>query len=153
MEATDDRATRERQASGDEPSLDASASQLWADVQRVAVSARRVVFVESQRIHLFAVETYFRAAFYLCLLGFALTASIAASVFVVRGIHSALRAWTGVEWIGELGAGLVVLAVVFAGGRLVRANLSRTIVKRVRRRLEPPPAVVPPSSRPGEVAP
>lgn len=140
MEATDPRTTRGTQASGDQASLDASASQLWSDVQRVAASARRVLYVESQRIHLFAVETYFRAAFYLCLLGFALTASVAASIFVVRGIHSALRAWSGAEWIGELGAGLVVLGVVFIGGRIVRANLSRDIVKRARRRLEPAPS-------------
>lgn len=148
MEASDQRTIRGTEASGDPASLDASASQLWTDVQRVATSARRVLFVESQRIHLFAVETFFSAAFYLCLLGFALTASVAASIFVVRGIHSALRAWSGAAWIGELGAGLVVLGVVFIGGRVVRANLSRDIVKRARRRLAPvAPSPVDPALR------
>ena len=114
-------------------SLDATLAALQADIRRVLKGARRVVRVEAQRLHLFAVETFFRGAFYICLLGFALTASISAALFVVRGVRGALLAWSGAEWIGELGAGAVVLGVISLGGLAVRHQLRLKLMRRLRR--------------------
>jgi hypothetical protein len=116
-------------------SLDATLNALQTDVRRVLKGARRVVRMELQRLHLFAIETFFRTAFYICLLGFALTATISASLFVVRGVRGALLAWSGAEWVGELGAGAVVLGVISIGALTVRAQLRQKLMRRLRRSL------------------
>lgn len=96
---------------------------------------RQVAFVEWQRMRLRIVDSFFRAAFFLCILGFGLTASIAASLRVVEGIRSAFHAWSGAAWFGDLGAGLVVLSIIVLGGIGVRAHMRREIVRETKRSL------------------
>lgn len=101
----------------------------------LADSLRQVAFIEWQRLRLRAVDSFFRLAFFLCILGFGLTASIAASLRVVEGIRSAFEAWSGAAWFGDLGAGLVVLSIIVLGGIAVRAHLRHDILRSTRRSL------------------
>lgn len=134
--ATTNHATDQAPTS-DVPSLDDSLAEMANETRRALDSARKVLYVESQRAHVLAVEAYFQVAFYVCLLGFGLTASISAALFIVRGIGSAIGSWSGSEWLGELGAGVAVLAVVVGGGLAVRTHLTRDILRRVKQRMSP----------------
>jgi hypothetical protein len=129
--------------------LEALVRELRTDLRSIYGSLKRTVFVEWQRLRLRAVDTFFRAAFFLCLLGFALAATISASLYVVRGIRNGLFAWSGSEWIGDLAGGIVILAVSLGGCLLVRARLRNDIVRQTKRALVPkPPESKSPSREP-----
>jgi hypothetical protein len=113
--------------------LEALVRELRSDLRSIYGSLKRMVFVEWQRLRLRAVDAFFRAAFFLCLLGFALAATISSSLFIVHGIRNAVLAWSGSEWVGDLGGGLVILAVVLGGCLAVRAHLRHDIVRKARR--------------------
>jgi hypothetical protein len=117
--------------------LEALVRELRTDLRSIYGSLKRMVFVEWQRLRLRAVDTFFRAAFFLCLLGFALAATISASLYVVRGIRNGLHAWSGSEWIGDLAGGIVILAVSLGGCLLVRTRLRNDIVRQTKRALVP----------------
>jgi len=126
----------ETSAESDQPSeLQSLLKGLRSDLRGMYGSLRRVVFVEWQRLRMRAVDTYFRAVFYICLLGFALAASISASLLVVSGIKGGIHAWSGAEWVGDFGAGLVIVAVLLIGGFMVRAHLRQEIVRDTKRAL------------------
>lgn len=119
--------------------LDTQLQSAFAEMRKVfgslAESVRQVAFIEWQRLRLRAVDSFFRLAFFLCILGFGLTASIAASLRVVEGIRSAFQTWSGAAWFGDLGAGLVVLSIIVFGGVAVRAHLRHDILRSTRRSL------------------
>lgn len=120
---------------GREETLEAQLKELRGDLRGVYDSLRRVVFVEWQRLRLRAVDTYFGAVFYICLLGFAMAASVSASLLVVSGIKGGIHAWSGAEWIGDFGAGAVVIGMLLCGGLAVRAHLRHKIVREAKRAL------------------
>jgi len=113
--------------------LEALVRELRTDLRSIYGSLKRTVFVEWQRLRLRAVDAFFRAAFFLCLLGFALAATISASLFIVRGIRNGLVALSGAEWVGDLAGGLVILAVSLGGCLAVRVHLRNDIVRQARR--------------------
>src|SRR5262245_31846276 len=94
--------------------LDEHVRALRTQPSELIASAERAFYVEKQRLYLTAVEGFFRGLFYVCLTAFALTGAISASLLVVRGISSALAAWSGAPWVGELGAGATLLVVLFS---------------------------------------
>jgi hypothetical protein len=117
--------------------LEALVRELRSDLRSIYGSLKRTVFVEWQRLRLRAVDGFFRAAFFLCLLGFALAASISASLLVVRGVRMALVAWSKTEWFGDLAGGFVILGLALGGCLAVRMHLRRDIVRQTRRALIP----------------
>lgn len=122
---------------GDSAELQALVRSLRSDLRSVYGSLRRTVFVEWQRLRLRAVDAFFRAAFFICLLAFALTATISASILIVHGIRKAFAAWSGVEWAGDLGGGFVILAAILGACLGVRTHQRRSIVQQTRRALVP----------------
>lgn len=131
----------ERRVSTEDPietgsgDMSALIATLRSDLHGIYGNVKRALYVEWQRLQLRAVDVFFRAAFYVCLLAFALTASVSAALLVVQGIKHALLAMTGAEWVGDLGAGLAVLAFVIVGGVAVRLHLRREIVRKTKRSL------------------
>jgi hypothetical protein len=128
--------------------LEALVRELRSDLRSIYGSLKRTVFVEWQRLRLRAVDTFFRAAFFLCLLGFALAATISASLYVVRGIRNGLVAWSGADWVGDLAGGLVILGVSLGACLLVRMHLRHDIVRQTRRALMPQPPKSAPATDP-----
>ncbi|MFN0241724.1 MAG: hypothetical protein ACKVWV_02435 [Planctomycetota bacterium] len=109
--------------------------ELRGDVDRLLSSVKHAWAVERKRIHMRAVDAFFRTTFFLCILGFGLTASISAALLVVQGLRNAVGAWSGAQWVGELTAGIACLAVVVIGGIAVREHLRREILRGARREL------------------
>ncbi|MEO6709756.1 MAG: hypothetical protein ABIP42_09255 [Planctomycetota bacterium] len=91
---------------------------------------RRIAFVEWQGIRLRAFELVFRGAFFLCAVCFVLAASISASVMLIRGLKLALQAWSGSPWVGDLGAGTLVLLGLGGGVVAARSALRRNLVRK-----------------------
>lgn len=132
---------------GEAPSPDptgegASSVELEALVRELRVHARgiygslkRLVFVEWQRMRLRAVDGFFRAAFFLCVFGFGLAASVTAAFMIVRGLRGAILAMSGNAWLGDLGAGLLILGIALGGSLAVRFHLRGGIVRETRRGL------------------
>jgi hypothetical protein len=108
---------------------------LRTDLRGLGNNLKQALYVEWQRAQLRAVDLFFRAALYTCLLGFGLTAAISASLLVVHGIQHALADMSGAEWVGELGAGFAVFAFILAAGLVARAQLRRQLVRKARRSL------------------
>lgn len=117
--------------------LEALVRELRSDLRGIYGSLKRTMFVEWQRLRLRALDGFFRAAFFLCLLGFALAASISAALLVVRGVRMALVAWSETEWVGDLVGGVVILGVALGGCLAVRMHLRRDLVRQTRRALTP----------------
>lgn len=109
--------------------------ELRGDVDRLFSSLKHAWAVERKRLYMRAVDAFFRGTFFLCILGFGLTASISAALLVVQGLRNAIGAWSGAQWVGELTAGLACLAVVVIGGLAVREHLRREIVRDTRRQV------------------
>jgi len=115
--------------------LEALVRELRAHARGVYGSLKRLVFVEWQRLRLRAVDAFFRAAFFLCVLGFALAASITAAGMILRGIRGAILAVSDVPWMGDLGAGLLILVIALGAGLGIRQHLRSRIVHQTRRGL------------------
>ena len=119
-----------------QPHIETLFAHTRAEITSLLSSLKRIAFVEWQGIRLRALDVFFRGAFFLCLLGFGLTASISASLMLVSGARGALQSWSGAGWVGELGAGTIVLSGVMLGGLGVRAALRIQLVRQAERRLE-----------------
>jgi hypothetical protein len=61
-------------------------------------------------------------------LAIATVAGVLAAVFVVSGVEHALAQLGRREWIGELGAGAVVLTLLFLARRVVRRRVRRQLL-------------------------
>lgn len=109
--------------------------ELRGDVDRLLSSVKHAWAVERKRLHLRVVDAFFRTTFFLCIVGFGLTASISAALLVVQGLRNAVGAWSGAQWVGELTAGIACLVVVVIGGIAVREHLRREILRGARREL------------------
>jgi hypothetical protein len=64
----------------------------------------------------------------LLLIASVVAVAIAAGVLLVTGTRDALVAWTGTPWIGEIGAGALVLSGLLLGGALLRRIARRRLV-------------------------
>ena len=117
--------------------LEALVRELRAHARGIYGSLKRLVFVEWQRLRLRAVDGFFRAAFFLCLLGFALAGSITAAFMIVRGLRGSILAMSDVPWLGDLGAGLLILRISLGGCLAVRQHLRGSIVRETKRGLLP----------------
>ncbi len=117
--------------------LEALVRELRANARGIYGSLKRLVFVEWQRLRLRAVDGFFRAAFFLCLLGFALAGSITSAFMIVRGLRGAILAMSDTPWLGDLGAGLLILGIALGGSLAVRIHLRNSIVRETRRGLHP----------------
>lgn len=136
------RSRREEQIDGrsDKPEVghadvDALIGRTRAELTNLFGSVRRIAFVEWQGIRLRVVDTAFRGALFVCAFFFVLAASISASLMLVRGLRLALVSWSGAEWIGNLGGGFVVLALLAGSGFVVHKIVRRNIVRAAEARL------------------
>ena len=118
-----------------EPDIEALFAHTRAEFASLIDSLKGIAFVEWQGIRLRAIDVFFRGAFFLCILGFGLAASISAALMLVSGARGALHSWSGAEWVGDLGAGNIVFAGVILGGLGVRAALRIQLVKQTEKRL------------------
>jgi hypothetical protein len=116
--------------------LDALLLELRANAGGLWKGVKRALYIEWQRLYLRALDNYFRAAFFLCLLGFSLAASISAALLVVDGVRGAFAVFTGAPWVGSLCAGLVVLLLTFGACLVVRARVRRGVVRETECKLE-----------------
>jgi len=119
--------------------LEALVRELRTHVRGIYGSLKRAMFVEWQRLRLRAVDAFFRAAFFLCILVFALAASITAAVMILRGIRGAILAMSDLPWLGDLGAGLLILGIALGGSLAIRFHLRSQILRQTRRGLLPAP--------------
>ena len=99
------------------------------EVSNLLDSLKRILFVEWQGLRLRAIDVFFRGTFFLCIVGFGFAASVSAALMLVRGAKSALQAWSGAEWVGDLGGGALILSVLVLGGLVMRAVLRRELVR------------------------
>jgi hypothetical protein len=112
--------------------LDTLVRDLRFDLRCVRDRINRTMLVEWLRLRTRAADAFLRSAFYLCILGFCLVACLAAAAFLANGMRDAL---------GNLGAGLAILALLIGAGLALRFHLWSKGVRRVRRVLaerEPP---------------
>ncbi|HTF87726.1 MAG TPA: hypothetical protein VK843_04910 [Planctomycetota bacterium] len=98
-------------------------------------SLRRIAFVEWQGIRLRAFDFAFRGAFFVCAFCFVLAASVSASIMLIRGLKLALQAWSGSEWVGDLGASTIILGALTAAVMAARTAVRRSYVRRTEERL------------------
>jgi hypothetical protein len=106
-----------------------------------------------KRLKLRAVDGAFNAILLLAALVAGLTIIVSAALLMVAGIHHALAQWAGAEWVGELGGGLLalalpILALLVAQRSARRAMLERALHPPAKAEARPPAAdpVSPPDS-------
>jgi len=87
-----------------------------------------------KRLKLRAVDGAFHAVVVVAACAAGLTIVIAASLLVVNGVRHALARWAGADWAGELGGGLLALALPFAALAVVRWRTRRTLLANALRR-------------------
>jgi hypothetical protein len=103
---------------------------LGRHIRRIVQNATGVATIAARKLQLKAVDGLTGFATALVALFVASVAAAVAAVLFVLGLRDALmQAAAGRAWVGELGAGLVVLAAVFLGMRWVRARARRGIVE------------------------
>lgn len=127
--------------SGEESSnagLDSQVKELRSDLGAIRDSLKRTVRIEWQRIQLRAVDACFRAGYFICLFACVLAASITAALLMAIGIREALVSWSRSEWIGNLGAGLVILGLAMGVGLAVRSHLRNECVRKAKGALAEP---------------
>ena len=118
-------------------------SRVGDDASKLIETVRRITFLELQRLHLKAIDGFFRGALYLCLLCAGVALSICGALFVAAGFRGAALAWTGREWVASLATGSVVLALVWFGGLALRRALREHLMRTVERKSRPEPRVAP----------
>lgn len=64
------------------------------------------------------------------------TLGIAAALQLVRGLSGGLAEWSGRPWLGELGAGLILLAASLGATMLILGGFERRELRRKRRARE-----------------
>ena len=108
--------------------LESLVKKLRSDLGGVHDGLKRAARVEWQRLKVRAVDAGFRAAFFLSLLAFAVSASITAAILIAAGIRGALAVWSRAGWVGDLGAGFAILGIAIGGALGVRAHLRNECV-------------------------
>ncbi len=116
-----------------DPGTDAREFELLSDrirdaIETFARSVAGIALLEWRRFKLRVVDACLRVLVLLLLLTSVVAVAIAAGVLVVTGTRDALVAWTGTSWIGEIGAGALVLSGLLLGGPLLRRITRRRIV-------------------------
>jgi len=106
---------------------------LRSDLGGIHDSLKRTLHVEWQRFRLRTLDACFRAAFLVCLFGFALAASVSGAVLVAAGLREAVTLWSGAAWLGDLGAGSAILGFAIGLLWVVRARLRRNCVLEAKR--------------------
>jgi hypothetical protein len=109
--------------------------QVRAEVDGVVRSLQRALAVEKKRGALLLADVGLGLVATACTFAFLVAGAVTAGVLIVRGTSSALTAWTGRAWVGELGGGCAFLALLALGCIGVRSALRRRAVKSVRRDL------------------
>jgi len=112
--------------------LEIQVKELRSDLGNIHDSLKRTVRIEWQRLQLRAVDAGFRAAYFLCLFAGILAASVTAALLIAFGIREALVAWSGSTWVGNLGAGVVILGLAAGVGLAVRSRLRNECVRRAK---------------------
>jgi len=123
-------------ASGDgSPSaeLESLVKDLRSDLRRIRDGLKRIIQVEWRRLQVRGIDALFRTLIILCLLGFCFAASITAAILIAYGIREALVGWTQAVWIGNLGAGIGILAIAIGVGLAFRNRLRDSIVRAAKR--------------------
>jgi hypothetical protein len=110
--------------------------KIGRDLVSVLASVRRAAFLEVQRLHLKAVDGFFRGALYFCLLSAGVALSISVVLLLVSGGRGALVALSGNAWLADLLAGALGLAVLWAGALGIRAMLHASILRGVEKRMK-----------------
>jgi hypothetical protein len=87
-----------------------------------------------KRLKLRAVDGIFDAVVVVAACAAGLTIVVAASLLVVNGVHHAITRWAGADWVGELGGGLLALALPFTALGVVRWKTRRTLLANALRR-------------------
>jgi hypothetical protein len=123
----------ERQAIADEPQTEPHEFELLFDrirdaIETFARSVAGIAVLEWQRFKLRVVDACMGFIAVLLLLASVVAVAIAAGVLLVTGTRDALVAWTGTPWIGEIGAGALVLSGLLLGGALFRHITRRRLV-------------------------
>jgi len=113
--------------------LETLVKDLGSDLRRMRDGIRRMVQVEWRRLQVRGIDAFFRAGVVLCLIGFCFAASITAAILIAYGIREALISWTHAAWIGNVGAGLGILAISIATGLAFRNRLRDAIVRAAKR--------------------
>ena len=112
---------------GTSPDLDGLVRDLRFDFRSVKDSFNRTVLIEWLRFRTEWVDACIRSAFYVCLFGFFLVSTLAASALMVIGMRDAL---------GNLGGALAILAILAGGGLAFRFHLWTKGVRRARQSLD-----------------
>lgn len=94
----------------------------------VAESARRLATLRWKRLQLRCVDAGFAVVAGAVLLFAALALALAAALRFVAGLDHALTLWSGEPWVGEFGAGVVVLASLYVGFRGLRGRTRRALL-------------------------
>lgn len=119
-------------ASGDGSSsaeLESLVKDLRFDLRRIRDGLKRMVQIEWRRLQVRGIDALFRALIILCLLGFCFAASITAAILIAYGIREALVGLTQAVWIGNLGAGIGILAIAIGAGLAFRNRLRDACVR------------------------
>ncbi|HKS15698.1 MAG TPA: hypothetical protein VJU16_00140 [Planctomycetota bacterium] len=103
---------------------DPAVRSLGSDLRRLRDRFNRTVLVEWLRFRTQAGDAFLRSAFYLCFFVFCLVGCLAAAAFLAYGIRDAL---------GNLGAGLAILALLIGAGLALRFHLWNKGIRRTRR--------------------
>jgi uncharacterized membrane protein YqjE len=115
--------------------LDPWMPMIRAELRSLVESVRRTAFVELQRLHLKAVDGFFRGGLYVCLLCMGAALSISGVLLLSSGTRGILAAWTGKEWLAELLTGAFLLMVFWFGGLAARSVLRTHVLRNTEKRL------------------
>lgn len=96
-----------------------------------AASLARIVALRWRRAQLRMVEAGFAVALGLVALVTAVALTVAAAIRLVAGVEHGIARATGEAWIGEIGAGVLTLALLAWTLRLVRRRARRGVLARV----------------------
>ena len=133
--ASNGRRSRPPAAAPPIPAADSADADLGALLRQAAVHVRALFEKASElaslgwkRLKLRAVDGAFAAVLLIAAAAAGLTIIVAAALKVVAGLQHALAWWAGLEWVGELGGGLLALALPFVGLLIVRRTTRRTLL-------------------------
>jgi hypothetical protein len=96
-----------------------------------AASLFQIVALRWRRAQLRMVEAGFAVALGLLALFAAVALTVAAAIRLVAGVEHGITRATGEEWIGEIGAGVLTLALLLVTVRLARRRARRGVLARV----------------------
>ena len=100
------------------------------DLRSGAASLVQIVVLRWRRAQLRMVEAGFAFASGLVALVAAIALAVAAAIRLVAGVEHGITRATGEAWIGEVGAGVLTLALLAATVRLARGRARRGVLAR-----------------------